>query len=184
MYEGTIDRIVGLVYAKVLFFQPEKSLRELVTPVRFVPELITGEQLLQHLRNTKSQIAIAVDEHGGMAGLVTLEDILEEIVGEIYDPEDELEEPEIAALSDAEYEISGRLSVHFWGETFGIRELAGRVATVAGLVTARLGRPAHVGDTVHVGNVKLTVISVTDQRIHRLRLTLLGGPMPGIGVPQ
>ncbi|MFQ5807297.1 MAG: hemolysin family protein [Phycisphaerae bacterium] len=174
VYDGAIDNVVGLVYAKVLFFEPDKPLRDLVTPVRFVPELITGEQLLKHFRKTKSQIAIAVDEFGGMAGLVTLEDVLEEIVGEIHDPEDEQAEPEIVQLSETEYEISGRLSVLYWVETFGIGGLTDRVATVAGLVTARLGRPAQVGESIRIGNVELGVIAVSGRRIQRLRLTLLG----------
>ncbi len=177
VYDGSIDDIIGLVYAKILFFEPDKPLRDLVTPVRFVPELITGEQLLQHFRRTKSQIAIAVDEFGGMAGLVTLEDVLEEIVGEIYDPEEEEVEPEIVRISETEYEISGRLSVHYWVEMFGINELTERVATMAGLVTARLGRPAHVGENVTIGNVRLGVIAADGPRIQRLRLTLLGGPL-------
>jgi CBS domain containing-hemolysin-like protein len=177
VYDGAIDDILGLVYAKILFFEPDQPLRELVTPVRFVPELITGEQLLQHFRQTKSQIAIAVDEFGGMAGLVTLEDVLEEIVGEIHDPEDEEAEPEIVQISDTEYEISGRLSVHYWAEMFGISELTERVTTVAGLVTARLGRPAQIGENVTVGNVRLGVTAADGPRIERLRLTLLGGPL-------
>jgi len=178
VYEGVADEIVGLVYAKILFFEPDKPLRELVTPVRFVPELITAEQLLLHFRQTKSQLAIAVDEFGGVAGLATLEDVLEEIVGEIHDPEEEEElEPEIVQISETEYEISGRLSVHYWVEMFGISGLAERVSTVAGLVTARLGRPAHVGENVTIGNVRLGVIATDGPRIERLRLTLLGGPL-------
>ena len=181
VYDNSIDNLVGLVYAKVLFFEPDKPLRDLVTPVRFVPELITGEQLLQHFRKTKSQIAIVVDEFGGMAGLVTLEDVLEEIVGEIHDPEDEPSEPEIVQLSDSQYEISGRLSIHYWVETFGISGLADRVATVGGLVTTRLGRPARAGDVVRIGNVELSVIAAGSRRIQRLGLALLGGPSPGTG---
>ena len=180
VYEDTIDNIVGLVYAKILFFEPDKPLRDLTTPLRFVPELITGEQLLQHFRRTRSQIAVAVDEFGGVAGLVTLEDVLEEIVGEIYDPEDEHTEPEIAQLSETEYEISGRLGVHYWAETFGISKRADRVATVAGLVTTRLGRPARVGDVVSIGNVELRVAAVSGRRLLRLRLTLLGETSPRV----
>lgn len=178
VYDGAIDNTVGLVYAKVLFFQPDKPLRDLVTPVRFVPELITAEQLLQHFRKTQSQIALVVDEFGGMAGLVTLEDVLEVIVGEIHDPEDQQLEPEITQLSETEYEVSGRLGVHYWVATFGIAGLTERVATVGGLVTARLGRPACVGDVVRMGNVELQVTTVSRRRIQRLRLTLLGGPLP------
>lgn len=173
VYDGTRDEIVGLVYAKVLFFNPDKSLRELVSPVRFVPELITCEQLLDHFRSTSSQIAIAVDEHGGVAGLVTLEDVLEKIVGELHDPDEEPEEPEVRPLADGEYDISGQLSVHYWAETFGLPELADRVATLGGLVMARLGRPARVGDVVQLGNVELRVTRVLRRRIDRLHLRLL-----------
>jgi putative hemolysin len=172
VYDGVIDNIVGLVYAKILFFEPDKPLRELVTSVRFVPELVSAEQLLQHFRNTKSQIAIVVDEFGGMAGLVTLEDVLEEIVGEIHDPDEEPAEREIVRLSDAEYDVSGRLSVQYWLETFGITGLPDRVVTVGGLVTSRLGRPARVGDEVRIGNVQFRVTAVAGRRVQRLRLVL------------
>jgi putative hemolysin len=181
VYDGVVDEIVGLVYAKILFFEPDKPLRELVTPVRFVPELITAEQLLLHFRQTRSQLAIAVDEFGGVAGLVTLEDVLEEIVGEIHDPEEVETEPEIVQLSETEYEISGRLNVHYWVEMFDISGLTERVTTVAGLVTARLGRPAQVGENVTIGNVRLGVIATDGPRIERLRLTLLGGPLSDEG---
>jgi CBS domain containing-hemolysin-like protein len=173
VFDGDKDNIVGLVYAKVLFFEPNKNLRQIATPVRYVPEVITGEQLLAHFRDTRSQIAIAVDEFGGMAGLVTLEDVLEAIVGDIHDPEDEPDEPEIVQLSDTEYEVSGRLSVHYWTEMFGVSEVARRAATVAGLVTARLGRHARVDDAVTIGNVRIRVLSVREHLIERLRVSLL-----------
>jgi putative hemolysin len=177
VYDGVVDEVVGLVYAKILFFEPDKPLRKLVTPVRFVPELISAEQLLLHFRKTRSQIAMAVDEFGGVAGLVTLEDVLEEIVGEIHDPEEEEVEPEIVQISETEYEISGRLNVHYWVEMFGISGLTERVTTVAGLVTARLGRPAHVGENVTIGNMRLGVLAADGPRIERLRLTLLSGSL-------
>ena len=173
VYEGSIDRIIGLVYAKVLFFEPDKPLRDLVTPVRFVPEVINCEQLLRHFRETRSQLAIAVDEFGGTAGLVTLEDVLEEIVGEIDDPEDRPAEPEITPRSETEYDISGRLSVHYWAETFGIPRLSGRVATVGGLVTARLGRPARAGARERIGHEEREVKMVGRTRVERLRLRLV-----------
>jgi len=184
VFDGRIDNIVGLVYAKILFFEPDKPLRDLVVPVRFIPELITGEQLLQHFRNTKSQIAIAVDEFGGMAGLVTLEDVLEEIVGEIHDPEDAREEPEIVPLSETEYDVSGQLGVHYWIETFGISGITERVATVAGLVTTRLGRPARIGDAIRIGNVEMKVTAASRRRVHRLRLTLTGASAESMEVVQ
>ena len=142
-------------------------------PVHFVPEVATCEHLLHHFRQTRTQLAIAVDEYGGMAGLVTLEDILEEIVGELSEPEDEPAELEIRPLSDSEYDVSGQLDVRYWTEIFGLPRQAERVATVGGLVMARLGRPARIGDTVRLGNVERRVTSVQRRRIERLHLRLL-----------
>ena len=176
VYDKSRDKVVGLVYAKVLFFDPHKPLRELVQPVRFVPELITCEQLLVHFRQTKTQLAIAVDEYGGVAGLVTLEDVLERIVGELHDPEDQPDEPDIQARPDGEYDISGQLSVHYWVEAFGLPPRVERVATVGGLVMAELGRAAVQGDVVRIGNVELQVTRVRSRRIDRLRLRLLDQP--------
>ena len=105
--------------------------------------------------------------------LVTLEDVLEEIVGEISDPEDEPSEREIKPLSDTEYDISGRLDVRYWVEIFGLPEQTERVATVSGLVTAKLGRPARIGDVVRFRNVELRVTNVHRWRIERLHLRLL-----------
>jgi CBS domain containing-hemolysin-like protein len=178
VHDRSLDNIVGLVYAKVLFLSPGRRLRDLVQPVRFVPELITCEQLLVHFRQTRTQLAIAVDEYGGVAGLVTLEDVLEQIVGELHDPEEKPDEPDLQALPDGQYDISGQLSVHYWVEAFRLPPQVERVATVGGLVMARLGRPARVGDLVRVGNVELRVTQVRRRRVERLRLRLLeaGGP--------
>lgn len=172
VYEGSLDRLVGVVYAKVLFLNPDKPLASLVQPVRFVPELITCEQLLVHFRQTRTQLAIAVDEYGGVAGLVTLEDVLEQIVGELHDPEEAPEEPDIRSLPSGEYDISGQLSVQYWAETFGLPPRVERVATVGGLVMAQLGRPARVGDVVRLGNVELRVTQMRRRRIDRLHLRL------------
>lgn len=179
VYERTIDQIVGLIYAKVLFLNPTRKLRELVLPVRFIPDTATCEQLLQHFRNTKSQIAIVVDEFGGMAGVATLEDVLEQIVGDIQPPEEQALQPEILQLGPNEFDVSGRLSVHYWSATFGLPRLTERVATVGGLATARLGRPARVNDVVRIGNVELRVTHVVRKRVERVRLRVLADePQP------
>lgn len=173
VHEGSIDRILGLIYAKVLFFEPDKPLRELIQPVHFVPELISLEQLLEHFRRTRSQIAVAVDEYGGVAGLVTLEDLAEQIVGEIRDPEDLPEEPEVVQLSEHEFEIAGSLSIHDWVDVFGGEPADPRIATVGGLVISRLGRPARLGDVVRFANIELRVVGLRGRRITRLRVRLL-----------
>lgn len=173
VFEGKIDNVIGLVYAKVLFLQPAARLRDILMPVRFVPQSISCEQLLHHFRGTKTQIAVVVDEYGGMAGIVALEDVLEAIVGDINDVRDEQEAPEVVPVSNREYDISGRLSVHFWAETFGLPRLTDRVSTLGGLVTARLGRPARFGDKIRLSNVELEVTAMKRRRVHRLRLRLL-----------
>jgi putative hemolysin len=173
VYERAVDNIIGLVYAKVLFFSPNRPLRELVQPVRFVPAIITCEQLLQHFRGTRTQLAIVVDEFGGMAGLVTLEDVTEQIVGEIRGPDEPAEEPEIEQVSENEYDVSGRLSARYWAQAFGMPHRADRVATVGGLVVARLGRPARLGDKVRIGNVDLRVTRMQGRRVQRLRISML-----------
>jgi putative hemolysin len=172
VYDGTFDNIVGLIYAKVLFLNPGKPLRSLVQAVHFVPELATCEQLLHHFRSTRSQLAIAVDEYGGMGGLVTLEDVLEAIVGDLP-RRDELPEPEIVPIGHSEFEISGSLGVHYWVDAFRLPPVVERVATVGGLVNARLGRPAQVDDVVTIGPVELRVTRVQGRRINRLRLRVL-----------
>jgi putative hemolysin len=116
-----------------------------------------------------------------VAGLATLEDVLEQIVGELHDPEDVPDELDIESLPDGEYEISGQLSVHYWVETFGLPQRIERVATVGGLVMARLGRPAQVGDLARFGNVALEVTRVRRRRIDRLRLRLLDHAEPDEG---
>jgi putative hemolysin len=172
VYDGPLDNIVGLVYAKVLFLNPDKPLRSLVQAVHFVPELAQCEHLLHHFRSTRSQLAIAVDEYGGMAGLVTLEDVLEAIVGDLPGPT-EVPEPEIVPIGHSEFEIAGSLGVHYWVEAFRLPPIAERVATVGGLVNARLGRPARVDDVVTVGRIELQVTRVQGRRIERLRLRML-----------
>lgn len=178
VYDGAIDQVAGLIYAKLLFLAArERALRDLAVPVRFVPEQVTLEQLLHHFRVTRSQLAVVVDEYGGIAGLVTLEDVLEQIVGDIADEHDALRAPELRQVSDTEYEVDGQLSVHYWSELFDLPRTSERVATIGGLVTAELGRPAIAGDTVRLGNVELEVARVAGFRIERL-LVRLRSPAP------
>jgi putative hemolysin len=181
VFDGSVDNIVGLIYAKRLFLEPQPALRPLVMPVRFVPEVINCEQLLHHFRQTRTQLAIAVDEYGGMAGLVTLEDVLEAIVGDLPSAEEQPSQPEIAQLGDQEFEVSGRLSVQYWSQLFGAPRLAEGVATIGGLLTARLGRPARAGDAVRIGNVELAAVSVQRRRVDRVRVRLLGTAEPDGG---
>ncbi|MGE3181399.1 MAG: hemolysin family protein [Phycisphaerae bacterium] len=173
VYDQNIDEIVGVVYAKMLFLAAKDiSLRNIMLPVRFVPEQIYVEQLLHHFRSTKTQFAVVVDEYGGTAGVVTLEDVLEEIVGDLQREDEEGEPPEIEKIDDAVYEINGGLSLHYWSDVFELPRTAQHIATVGGLITAELGRHPVPGDTVQIFNLNLTVLQTDRHRIERVRVEL------------
>jgi putative hemolysin len=160
IHEGSGDMIVGLVYAKV---------RELVQPVCFVPDLATCEQLLVHFRDTRTQLAIALDEYGGVAGLVTLEDVLERIVGDIGPPE-EVGEPDILPCGHGEYDVSASLPVHYFAQMFNLGRQSSRAATLGGLVTAQLGRMPVVGSVTRLANLEFEVTRMNGRRVQRVRV--------------
>ncbi len=179
VYEQDLDRIVGLIYAKDVFLEaaakdrPHRPLRDLVRPVRFVPEQITLAHLVAHFRQTRTQLAIVVDEYGGMAGLVALEDVLELIVGDIAEPGEPITAPPVQQIDERTFLIAGSLSVRDWANAFGVRVLDERIATVGGLMLAQLGRIAREGDRVRFVNLELTVERTRRRRIELLRLKLL-----------
>ena len=174
VYEETIDNIVGILYAKDLLpflgrgEQPQTT-SILRTPL-FVPESITIDDLLHNFQRRKVHIAIVLDEYGGTAGLVTIEDLIEEIVGEIQDEYD-VEEPMIVDLADNEARVDGRASVDDMAEHFDV-ELDGvdseQYDTVGGLVYHHIGGVPTVGDTVEVAGLTLTVESTDGRRVSKV----------------
>ncbi|MBN1343693.1 MAG: HlyC/CorC family transporter [Phycisphaerae bacterium] len=175
VYEGDIDRIVGLVYAHDALSDMNQPLSHCVRPVRFVPEQMRLEQLLGHFRQTRTQLAIVVDEYGGMSGLVTLEDVLEHIVGDIRDEDHPPERPDVEPLEDGQFTVAGRLSVRALAQALGPAVLDDRVDTIAGLFVARLGKIPHVGERVDLANLVMTVESMIGRRIDRVRIRLENG---------
>jgi len=175
VYEDEIDQVRGVVYAKTAFLNATRPLAELVRPVHFVPVMKTVESLLKEFRARKIQFALVVDEYGGLAGLVTLEDCLEAIVGSIGDETDQPEPEPVRRVSDAEYLLDGDLSVRSWADLFeqDLPARAGRYATVAGLVTWLLGRVPRMGDSVRWRNLEFAVEEVRSRRVTRVRLRLL-----------
>lgn len=166
--DGDLDHVVGVIYGRDLFLQPDKSIRELVKPVRYVPEQITLTQLLQHFRRTGTQLAMVIDEYGGIVGLVTIEDVAEPIVGELTYPGEEENEPTWAQLDPLRYRVWGGVNVREWAEQFQVRPLDERVTTLAGLVIDRLGHVPAVGDQVRFANLIITVESLQGRRIEWL----------------
>ena len=161
VYRGSADEVIGLVSARGTLLEPDRPLSELVEPVHFVPEQQTVEMLLKELRGQKIKLAVVVDEYGGTAGLVTLEDCLEEIVGDIQDEYDEASVP-VERRSDREFVLAGGLSMRAWSEFLRTEyDTETRVSTLGGFVTGLLGRIPSEGDSCRWGNLRFTVEQVS-----------------------
>ena len=145
-----------------------------VHPARFVPELSNLDNLLDHFRRTRSSTAIVVDEWGGTAGVVTIEDLVEELVGDIIGlGEESIPAPE--ALEDGSWRVSGAMHVDEWAALFGEGVLPGRVRTVGGLFMDLLGREPLQGDEITIGNLLCTVESSDGGRVRTALVRVLGG---------
>lgn len=177
VYKTDLDDIAGLIYGRDLHLNPDKPLVELLRPVHYVPEQINLLQLLDHFRQHAHQLAVVVDEYGGTAGIVVMEDVLEQIVGDLVETGEAPAESPIEIIDADTYRLAGGLNVREWASHFGIGQVDSRIDTLGGLVLTMLGRIAHQGDTVQVGNLTLTVERLRGQRIDRIILRRrTGGP--------
>ncbi len=156
VYGHSVDDIVGIVDSRAVLLESQKPVDELLHRTYFVPETKTVESLLADFRREKQTFAIVVDEYGGTAGLVTLEDVVEVIVGEIHDEHDRPQET-VRELGNNRYLLSGRLSISDWTEMFGLPVGDRRLATLGGLVIRLLGHLPKEGEQVRYGNVLFTV---------------------------
>ena len=173
VYEGNIDQILGVVHAKRLLLNPAAPLRDLIVRVPFVPEAANVERVLLQFRVTRTQMAIVVDEYGGTAGLITLEDVLEQIVGDIPDPNGADRGPAVQSEGENQYVLDGDLTIHEWVEAFRMDLSGRRISTVGGFVISQLGRICRTGDQVTYRNLRFTVESMRGRRIGKIRLELL-----------
>lgn len=163
-YEETTDNIIGTIHAKDVFLDPNVELRSILKPIQFVPETKSIEGLLQQFRREGSQMAIVVDEYGGTAGLITLEDIIEEIVGEIQDEHEKPRET-LEKIDENKYLIPGNLSIRDWSDTFGVEIAPMGVDTVGGFVITLLEHIPKKGDSVEYEDFVFTVEGVRKRRI-------------------
>jgi CBS domain containing-hemolysin-like protein len=173
VFEGDIDHIKGILLSKdlLLFWQtPEETwdLDRVVRPAYFIPESKKISDLLRDLVERKSQIAIVIDEYGGTAGLITLEDILEEIVGEIYDEYDR-QEPRLIPQEDASVLVDARLDVEELMDHFDLERPEGKFESVGGLLIHLLGRVPQVNDRVEIQNLELTVMTADERRAKQVQ---------------
>jgi putative hemolysin len=177
VYDGSIDNIIGILYAKDLLpylvgDDRTPSIRSLLRTPLFVPESMLVDDLLHSLQGRRVHLAVVLDEHGGTAGLVTIEDLIEEIVGEIQDEYDE-EEPLIVALSDESARVDGRTPVDDLMDHFGTSldgEDREQFDTVGGLIYHHIGGVPHVGDTVSVDGLVLTVEATDGRRVRMVHV--------------
>ena len=178
-YDGDLDHIVGVLYAKdllpVLFAGTpgEASWRERLRPVDIVPETKTLDAQLRDFQRGPSHLVVVVDEFGGTAGIVTLEDVLEEIVGEIRDEYDAGPEPTVRAEGPGVFVADGRVPLDELAAALGVGFAAEETVTAGGLVVARLGHVPEKGDTVDVAGYRVTVEQVTRRAAARLRFVRL-----------
>ena len=168
VYARSIDNIVGIVHLRQILLRGEVTLDKIVQDVNFVPEQKTVESLLEFFRRSKTDMAIVVDEYGGIAGSVRLEDIAEELLGQI-EPTSQTEQ--IEQTGPFEYRLSGNVAIHDWADILGIDLAETRMVTIGGLVTALLGKIPKSGDVAYLKNLKFAVEKVQKHRIETLILT-------------
>lgn len=174
VYEGTIDHIKGIVFAHDVLQIPDVEARhhtvgELMKPVDFVPESKRVSALLREMQKEGQHMAIVIDEYGGTAGVVTIEDLVEEIVGEIRDEHEA--KADIVHENENSYVVPGNMDVDRLDELFHIRPNGHEAATVAGLVSEVLGRIPEQGEVVEENGLRFEVLESTDRRVERLRIS-------------
>ncbi len=184
VYQGDLDNILGFIYNKDLLRQLHMGwpidLRKMLRPAPLVPETLHLDQLLELFHTKRTQMAVILDEYGGTEGLVTMEDVLEELVGEIHDEHRRDEEQEIVQRNDSSWLVDGGVSIGDLLETVNLPELRTsapqEVTTVGGLVQSLLGRIPVVGDRTVWHAIAIEVVDMDGLRIDRLMITRLPNP--------
>ncbi|HEX6021272.1 MAG TPA: hemolysin family protein [Solirubrobacter sp.] len=172
--DGSLDALVGIVHVRDLLAEPEKTVGELSRPAHVVPETKDLGPLLREFRERHEAMAVVVDEYGATAGIVTLHDVLEEIVGDI-ETEYDLPSSEIRRLDDGMLEVAGSMTIDDFNEATGANLPQRGPRTLAGLTFDELGRRPEPGDEVRIDGVRIRVEEVDGLRITRLRIALSDG---------
>jgi CBS domain containing-hemolysin-like protein len=181
VYEGTVDNIIGLVYAKDLlkYWGMDLSAFDLKKVVRapyFIPETKNLEELLQEFKRKRVHMAIVIDEYGGTSGLVTIEDLLEQIVGDIQDEYD-LEEEWLLVQPDGSVVVDARLPIEELEQHFAVAIERELFDTVGGLLFHLTGRIPRTGEEIMAGDIQLTVLDADERKISRVRIQRLSAEL-------
>lgn len=176
VYDGDLDHVEGVAHAKDVLRQIASgrdpsvvTAKEVARPPLFVPESKNLEELLGEFQEKRVHLAVVVDEYGGVSGIVTIEDLLEEIVGEIQD-EFDAEEPVIRDVGDSEFLVDARLPIDELNESLGINITADGFDTIGGLVFDQLGKVPVQGDTIHHDGLSIVVVDTIGRRPNTLRV--------------
>lgn len=176
VYEGSIDNIIGILYQKDFYnfvYDTEQTVESIIRPALFITQTMKIDRLLEQLQKEKSHIAVVLDEFGGTVGIVTLEDILEELVGEIWDEHDEVEE-EIEKLSDTSYLVKGSANVEKFFESLDLETDEEQQAyTVSGWVMEELGHIPEEGDAFESGCLQVKVLKMDGKRVEQVSVDIV-----------
>jgi CBS domain containing-hemolysin-like protein len=171
VYRDTIDNIIGYIHSFEMFRKPQ-GIKQLLRPITFVPEAIPGKELLEMFTKQSSSIAVVVDEFGGTSGIITIEDVIEEIFGEIedeHDVEDWLEEQ----IDDNTYRFSARIKVSHVNHKYGLKlPESESFETLGGLIIQQLEAIPQAGESLQIGKIDVFIEEVSDRRIEIIRLEL------------
>lgn len=177
VYEENIDKILGFIHVKDLYSLAMKketySIEKLIRPLILVPETMTLDNLIMEFKKLHIQMAVVIDEFGGTSGLITLEDVLEEIIGDVQDEFDEEVEADIQEIGENTYLANAMLRIDELVSFFDLKESLFEeddVETIAGLVVKLLGRIANIDDTVAFNGLTFTVVEVDGARITKLKI--------------
>jgi CBS domain containing-hemolysin-like protein len=172
IYRDSIDNVIGYVHSFDLFKSPP-SIKQILKSIPFVPEVITGKELLEKFTSERSNMAIVTDEYGGTAGLVTLEDVIEEIFGEIedeHDKDDWFEEK----ISNEEYLLSARVEIDYLNETYGLEfEESDDYETLAGMIIHHLESIPEKDQVIEINGFSFTIEEVSERKIEKVRIKKL-----------
>jgi magnesium and cobalt transporter len=185
VYDGGRDNIIGILMAKDLLKlqrAPELNLRTLIRPAVFVPESKRLNELLRDFRSNRNHLAIVIDEFGNTAGLITIEDVLEEIVGEIEDEfDDEQRENGIYTLADGSHRVAGDVDISAVNEAFATQLPEADFDTIGGLVAHELGQVPRRGEAVELGGLRFTVMLTRGGAVRWFRVVRAPRPEPAEG---
>jgi putative hemolysin len=171
VYEDNLDNIKGVILAKDLFKSPQ-SIKDILRDVNFIPETKKSFDVLNDFLEKRNSIEIVVDEHGGTAGIVTIEDILEELFGEIED-EFDIQEAICKRVAKDTYIISGKVEVDHINEKYNLNIEEGDYETLSGFITTQLGRIPDQGENVSIGNFNIQIVRAAAQKVDLVKLSLL-----------